>query len=165
MMNILFIAESNPFGHYSGGQQRTNLVFNALQQIGHVHLFCISNEDPPSVRQTGSYTVQFFGPNTVRPARLHWSRKLIAAFNPYHLYPLNEDFHNRIQELMRKIEFDIVFIRYLPPVFICGLYRTRGLVIDVDDIPHHYYWSLFKSPQVHPLLRLLNLIYVVYVYG
>ena len=164
MKNILFITEHNPFGHFTGGQQRTHLIFDALQRLGHIHLFCITDEEPPALLKTDHYTIHHFGPNTDIPSKLHWSRRLFAAFNPYHLYPLNADFSRRVRELMDTIRFDIIFVRYIPPIFICGLLRTRGLVIDVDDIPHHYYWSLFKSRQSPFFQRILNLMYAVHVY-
>jgi hypothetical protein len=52
LKQILYITEHNPFGFANGAQQRSNLIFRALQKAGHVHLFCISEELPPEVHNT-----------------------------------------------------------------------------------------------------------------
>jgi hypothetical protein len=52
LKQILYITEHNPFGVAIGAQQRSNLIFRALQKAGHVHLFCISKELPPEVHNT-----------------------------------------------------------------------------------------------------------------
>jgi glycosyltransferase involved in cell wall biosynthesis len=163
LKNILYITASNPFGVSHGAQQRTHLLFQALQQLGHVHLFCITNDTTPTELNSSNFTIQFFGKNpNYKPKSRRY--KLLRLYSPYAV--LNEDpyLRGKVLEILDKIPFDYVVVRYVFPVFTCGLYRHKGLVIDVDDHPVQYFMTMANNRKLNLRSRFFYLIDAIHTH-
>lgn len=163
MKNILYITASNPFGASHGAQQRTYLWFQALQQLGHVHLFCITNDAIPTELNSSNYTIQFFGKNpNYKPKPRRY--KLLRLYSPFAV--LNEDpyLRGKVLEIMDRIPFDYVVVRYVFPVFTCGLYKYKGLIIDVDDHPVQYFMTMANNRKLDLRSRFFYLIDAIHTH-
>ncbi len=159
MRNILFITEYNPFRFDYGAQQRTHLLFQALQKVGHVHLFCMTEEEAPEVRHTDGYTVQFWGIDPRQTANESFRSKLWALLKPF---IVNTYYKKAVQAIRKENNFDFLVVRYLQPVFTCGLYNHKGLILDVDDLPYQYYYTMARSAAPTLLTRLYYLFGALY---
>jgi glycosyltransferase involved in cell wall biosynthesis len=157
--NILFITEYNPFRFDYGAQQRTYLLFHALQTVGHVHLFCMTEEAPPEVRHADGYTVQFWGQDPRATKNASFRSRVLALFKPF---IVNAYYKKAIQAIQKENNFDFLVVRYLQPVFICGLYSHRGLVLDVDDLPHQYYYTMARNASPSLLHKFYYLFCALY---
>ncbi len=157
MKNILYISASNPFGKSHGAQQRTFLLFQALQQLGHVHLFCITNDSIPDDLPSSNYTIQFFG-NNPNPKSKPRRYKLLRLFSPYVIHSVDPYLQQKLAELVDKIAFDHIVVRYIYPIYMCGLFERRGLIVDVDDHPVQYFMSMARNRKLDVRSRLFYLL-------
>ena len=165
--NILFICTQSPFSTDSGGQQRTHLIYEYLITIGHVHLVCITWDDQPIEIDTTQCTIHFWGINE-QP----YSNPLVGILTLFRFfYPnLEPQKHSFYQVLVHKIiqqtNPDFLVVRYLYPVFSCGLYQRSDLIVDIDDLPHEILMSRVKSEHGigSKLMQALRMIHLNYHY-
>jgi glycosyltransferase involved in cell wall biosynthesis len=161
LKNILYITASNPFGKSHGAQQRSFLLFEALQQLGHVHVFCITNDSIPVDLPSSNYTIQFFG-NNPNPKSKPRRYKLLRLFSPYVIHSVDPYLQQKLAELVDKIAFDHIVVRYVYPIYMCGLFERRGLIVDVDDHPVQYFMSMARNRKLDVRSRLFYLLDAIY---
>ena len=137
-MNILFVSPSfNPLdGTGWGSTQRTNLLFEACTQLGHVDVISFvdgvtsSREDctvlysdsAPKARQKEGRVMKFL--------------RMLTPLNPYAMFPKNKQCTEIVMDFIAQKHYDLIVCRYISEAMMCGLLDFADkLVIDVDDNP------------------------------
>ncbi len=124
MMEILLISPSNPFNSNSGGNQRSSLVRNALEEIGNTDTLYIQPGDKTEIVKD-----EFCCKGTWKdyPAGF-------LKFTP----------SNTLTDLAEKClgrrldEYDVIISRYLNPI--CKLKIPEGVktIVDLDDFAYQH---------------------------
>ena len=137
-MNILFVSPSfNPLdGKGWGSTQRTNLLFEAYTQLGHVDVISfvdgvISNREDCTVLYSNS------APKTGRKeGRVMKFLRMFTPLNPYAMFPKYKQCTEIVKDFIAQKHYDLIVCRYIPEAMMCGMldYADK-LVIDVDDNP------------------------------
>jgi glycosyltransferase involved in cell wall biosynthesis len=144
---ILLVCRHSPFLGNNGGQQRTRLMFEYLRSVGHVDLVCMTKDPKPESFQGPDYTVWYFD-KVIYKARnlLQFLAWRVKVWDPYTVHPKNDTCHQIVDQLIERYNYRYIVFRYLDAVFLCGQYRRRGLIIDVDDLPEQHFYTLFRDP-------------------
>lgn len=137
-MNILFVSPSfNPLdGTGWGSTQRTNLLFEACTQLGHVDVISfvdgvISSREDCTVLYSDSVPIE-----NQKEGRVMKFLRMLTPLNPYAMFPKNKRCAERVKEFINKGNYDLIVCRYIPEAMMCGLLDYANLlVIDVDDNP------------------------------
>lgn len=138
IMNILFVSPSfNPLdGTGWGSTQRTNLLFEACLQLGHVDVISfvdgvISNREDCTVLYSNSKPKA-----GQREGRVMKFLRMLTPLNPYAMFPKNKACAEIVRGFIVQKHYDLIVCRYIPEAMMCGLldYADK-LVIDVDDNP------------------------------
>lgn len=137
-MNILFISPNyNPLdGTGWGSVQRTNLLFEACTQLGHVDV--ISFVDNVVSSRTDCSILYAKSDNEIQHKEGRWQKllRMFAPWNPYTMFPKNLHRAATIRKFVQQKSYDFIVCRYIPSAMECGLYDfAHKLVIDVDDNP------------------------------
>ena len=137
-MKILFVSPSyNPLdGMGWGAVQRTNLLFEACTQLGHVDVITfvdnvVSSREDCSILHAKS-------DNEIQHKDGRWQKllRMFAPWNPYTMFPKNPHRAAIIRQFIQKKSYDLIVCRYIPSAMECGLFDFADkLVIDVDDNP------------------------------
>ena len=137
-MNILFVSPSfNPLdGTGWGSTQRTNLLFEACTQLGHVDV--ISFVD--GVKSNRNDCTVLYSDSTPRigqkEGRVMKFLRMLTPLNPYAMFPKNKRCAEIVKGFINKGNYDLIVCRYIPEAMMCGLLDYANLlVIDVDDNP------------------------------
>ena len=138
IMNILFVSPSfNPLdGIGWGSTQRTNLLFEACTQLGHVDVISfvdgvISNREDCTVLYSNSKPKA-----GQREGRVMKFLRMLTPLNPYAMFPKNKACAEIVRGFIAQKHYDLIVCRYIPEAMMCGLYDyANRLVIDVDDNP------------------------------
>ncbi len=137
-MNILFVSPSyNPLdGTGWGSVQRTNLLFEACTQLGHVDVITFvdnvvsSREDCIILYAKSDNEIQH------KEGRVQKLLRMFAPWNPYTMFPKNAHRAAIVRQFVLQKSYDLIVCRYIPSAMECGLLDyTNKLVIDVDDNP------------------------------
>jgi len=137
-MKILFVSPSfNPLdGTGWGSTQRTNLLFEACAQLGHVDVVSfvegvVSKREDCAVLYSNSKPKE-----SVREGRWMKFLRMLMPLNPYAMFPKNKQCAEIVKGYIEKADYDVIVCRYIPEAMMCGLYDYADqLVIDVDDNP------------------------------
>lgn len=137
-MNILFVSPSfNPLdGTGWGSTQRTNLLFEACTQLGHVDVISfvdgvISNRKDCKVLYSDSAPKV-----SQKEGRIMKFLRMLTPLNPYAMFPKNKRCAEIVEERICKGNYDLIVCRYIPEAMMCGLLDFANiLVVDVDDNP------------------------------
>lgn len=137
-MNILFVSpDQNPLnGTGWGATQRTNLLFEACTQLGHVDIVTFVN-DVLSSRDDSSVIYSKSDSNSNhKEGRLLKFLRMLFPWNPNAMFPKNLHRTSVIQKIVQQKQYDLIVCRYIPSAMECGLldYASQ-LVIDIDDNP------------------------------
>ena len=156
------IATLPPYPPNSGGRQRTNLMYQALSECGHVDLLLI------------------FFPALITPDQIEYAKKHfnLVAFIPLKIYrerwpipmrifpwllkdrirPLLERNKSKylphpfaqmyLDKLLGRHHYDVIVGRYLLPFCKANAFRYRPLILDVDDIDFMLYHTQSKMPGI-----------------
>lgn len=147
-MNILYVVSSDVHQCKSGTEQRTNLLYKALCELGKVYVVQVGGVrrkingchwELPIIKQKGIerlYTI--FESLIVRLACPNC--KLRYYFSPYHL---------EVRNVFPNVQFDKVVVRYLNNVGIFHLWKYGPLFVDIDDHPMQLYETLVL-PRLNP---------------
>lgn len=132
-MNILYVCGHDPREKGFGGQQRTNLLWQALQQIGHVYTICYYPSE-------GYLTDSIVAVNILQPKGIksYVNRAIRRIWDCFDLQgkkilPVSNEFS--IHQPFLNVKFDAVVCRYMEPAALFHLWRIAPLYIDVDDHP------------------------------
>lgn len=138
-MNILFISPSNnPFvGAGWGATQRTNLLFEACLELGHVDVVAFK-EGVESSKENCRVLWSQTDSETMEGGRSQKLMDMLLSWRPNRMFPRNVSRSTVVDEIMRQSNdpYDFIVCRYVSEAMECGLmdYAER-LVIDVDDNP------------------------------
>lgn len=137
-MNILFVSPSfNPLdGTGWGSTQRTNLLFEACLQLGHVDVISFV-DGVTSSREDCTVLYSDSAPKaSQKEGRVMKFLRMLTPLNPYAMFPKNKRCAEIVKEFINKGDYDLIVCRYIPEAMMCGLYDYADkLVIDVDDNP------------------------------
>jgi glycosyltransferase involved in cell wall biosynthesis len=141
---FLFITRHNPFNPVGGALQRTRLLFDSLRVLGHVDLVCFTDDQAPEQMQGPNYQIQYFGKgkHPVFSLKKHILNQL-RIWSPYSLFARDPVCEEVVQSLLNKHDYTCIVSRYIEPVFLCGLFYKKDIVIDVDDALEELYRSYF----------------------
>jgi glycosyltransferase involved in cell wall biosynthesis len=156
---FLFITTHNPFNPVGGALQRTRLLFDSLRELGHVDLVCFTGDQAPDQLQGTNYQIQYFGKGKyhVFSLKKHVLNQ-VKIWSPYSLFSRDPVCVDVVQSLVRKHDYTCVVSRYIEPVFLCGLYHEKNIVIDADDALEELYRSYVLSKQYSPAKRIYFLV-------
>ena len=137
-MNILFVSPSfNPLdGTGWGSTQRTNLLFEACAQLGHVDVISfvdgvISNREDCTVLYSSTAPKA-----SQKEGRVMKFLRMLTPLIPYAMFPKNKACAEIIKGFIAQKHYDLIVCRYIPEAMMCGLLDFASkLVIDVDDNP------------------------------
>lgn len=137
-MNILFVSPSyNPLdGTGWGSVQRTNLLFEACTQLGHVDVITFV-DNVISLREDCS-VLYAKSDNEMqhKERRVQKLLRMFAPWNPYTMFPKNAHRAAIVRQFVQKKYYDLIVCRYIPSAMECGLFDFADkLVIDIDDNP------------------------------
>ena len=137
-MNTLFVSPSfNPLdGTGWGSTQRTNLLFEACTQLGHVDVISFV-DGVTSDRENCTILYSNSAPKaSQKEGRVMKFLRMLTPLNPYAMFPKNKRCAEILKEFINKRNYDLIVCRYIPEAMMCGLldYADK-LVIDVDDNP------------------------------
>jgi glycosyltransferase involved in cell wall biosynthesis len=164
---ILFICTQSPFSKDNGGQQRTNLIYQYLCSLGHVHLVCITWDERPVDVDSAQCTIHFWGIQEIPYSNPLTAILTIFRFLHPNLEPNKHGFYQSIiPDIIRQVDPDIFVIRYLYPVFSCGIYDRSDLIVDIDDLPKEITRSKIRTEKSigSKLMTLIRLIHLDYHY-
>lgn len=136
-MNILFISpDYNPFvGTGWGSVQRTNLLFEACTQLGHVDVITFA-DNVTSTRE--NCAVRYAKPicQKHKERRINKFLQMLMPWTPYAIFPKNSYKAHIVKQFIQQKEYDLIVCHYIPAAMECGLldYADK-LIIDVDDSP------------------------------
>lgn len=136
--NILLVSPSfNPLdGVGWGSTQRTNLLFEACTQLGHVDVISFvdgveSNRDDCTVLYSESAPKA-----NMKEGRAIKFIRMLTPLNPYAMFPKNKRCAEIVRGFVKQGNYDFIVCRYIPEAMMCGLFDYADkLVIDVDDSP------------------------------
>ena len=140
MKKILYVCDHSPFDNSYGAQQRTSLLCDALCQTGQVDLVCFTSDNRPQIISKPNCTIKYFGelPPQVHQRKAIRLKKLLNiffSFSPYSVYNKNTEACKITRNLLKINSYDHIVIRYIKNAFMCGLYRDKRIIVDVDDLP------------------------------
>mgnify|MGYP002623237396 FL=1 len=137
-MNILFVSPSfNPLdGTGWGSTQRTNLLFEACVQLGHVDIITFV-DGVQSTREDCTVLYSDSAPKAPHTeGRLMKFLRMLMPLNPYAMFPKNKRCADIVKGLIAQKHYDLIVCRYIPEAMMSGLYDYADrLVIDIDDNP------------------------------
>ena len=163
MKKVLFICLHNPFKTDSGAQQRTNLLFYALMEIGHVDVVCFSDDQAPSNFTADNFTIQYYGKQEVKSkSRIKIWVHLLNIFNPYLVFRKNLLFESVIKKLIEQNNYQYIVSRYVESVFKAGLFHRNDIIVDVDDLPEQYFLSFYRDENLPVRKRIKNLYFAIH---
>lgn len=160
MNEILYITFHSPFNADSGANQRSNLLFRALQQCGHVDLVCFTNEKlNDDDIDKNSFAIKFFGPvlNST-PNKNNFTKIIRSFFSTDSIISENIFCSSKIKYFTSSKSYDYIVFRYLQSAFVCGIKKGANVIIDVDDLPEQSFLSLSNSPNISYVRRLYYLL-------
>lgn len=140
MKKILYICSNSPFEHSYGAQQRTNLLCDALCEVGHVDVVCFTSDREPVTILKTNCSVKYFGELPIKNKsklirRLNKTINFLSSFNAYSLYEKDSEACKITRDLISENQYDFIVVRYLHNAFACGLYNNKQIIVDVDDLP------------------------------
>ncbi|MCQ2310655.1 MAG: glycosyltransferase family 4 protein [Paludibacteraceae bacterium] len=137
-MNILFVSPSyNPLdGTGWGSVQRTNLLFEACTQLGHVDVITFVDNVVSSREDCSVLYAKSDNEIHYKEGRVQKLLRMFAPWNPYTMFPKNAHRVAIVRQFVQKKSYDLIVCRYIPSAMECGLFDFADkLVIDVDDNP------------------------------
>ena len=153
MKKILYICDQSPFGNSYGSQQRTNLLFNSLCEIGHVDLICFTSAIKPQSGFNPNCTIKYFYElqfKTRIKRGIHFEKLLniFFSFSPYSVFLKNNEARKNAHSLIQNNNYDFIVLRYLKNAFVCGLSKDKRIIVDVDDLPEQAIISYANSAKL-----------------
>lgn len=137
-MNILFVSPSfNPFdGKGFGATQRTNLLFEACTQLGHVDVVTFVENVTSNRENCKVIYSQKECTNVLQGGRIQKFLRMFSPWNPYSIYPKNKERTSVLHTILTQYNYDIIVCHYIYEALSCGLFEyAEKLVIDIDDSP------------------------------
>lgn len=136
MKHFLFISDwINPFEPHFGGAQRSNLLLRAFLRFGEVDLIAFTDGIESNIEGcTVVYSKKILtSPNISRVKK--WTG-LLASWNPYSIFPVNNEKERIVDGFVAKNHYDAIVVRYVPEAMSMGLMKyANRLIVDVDDHP------------------------------
>lgn len=144
MKKILYITTQSPFETYSGGHQRSRLIFKALCEIGKVDLVSFTNDIlRKEDKDSDKYSIRFFGPiNTEVNQKSLRFRNIFSLLSTDCIEPENNFCSEIVAKIIEENEYDYIVIRYIQNALKCGITKGHKIIIDVDDLPEQLFFSV-----------------------
>ena len=137
MDKILYVNHINsPFETYKGANQRSNLILRSLLLKYEVDVLCFTYDKAPEIQIKGC-TVYFY--------EMDESKTESSRFGKSSIYPANKVYKSLTENLLSKNDYKFIVVRYIQPVYLCGLENENNLIVDIDDLPEQLYKSLAKQ--------------------
>lgn len=159
-MNILYVSGHDPRDVSFGSPQRTNMLWNTLQQIGDVYAICYYQAN---CRLTDRIVAsRFASPKGWRNLCNRFFNKFWFLFDKdaVKMYPFGYKF--AYEKPFGDIKFDAVVCRYVEPAAMLHLWKIAPLYVDFDDDPIQAFKTRdalrlpkWKRPMALLLLRLI----------
>ena len=136
--NILFVSPSfNPLdGIGWGSTQRTNLLFEACSQLGHVDVISFV-DGVKSNREDCTVLYSESAPKVnMKEGRVIKFLRMLTPLNPYAMFPKNKCCAEIVRGFVKRGNYDFIVCRYIQEAMMCGLFDYADkLIIDVEDNP------------------------------
>jgi len=151
MKNILYITVQNPFSATTGGEQRSNLICQALSEYANIDIVCLSQDEiPPQNNNMGRCSLIYFEnirksispPSTLIQKFRNGLQRISRISSVYFITPRVTGFSSVIDEITQKKDYDYIFVRYIDTALRCGIKLNNKVLIDVDDLPEQVFLSL-----------------------
>lgn len=139
-MNILFLCEGDPDRTDFGGEQRTHLLYRALQGLGHVRVLAFDRTmtEVPGEKMRGRQS----SPGALARLVDHVAWRLYERWLPTCPKLLPFAWTLNVREAFPDVTFDLVVARYLYKVAVVRPWRHASLWIDIDDHPLQVYETM-----------------------
>lgn len=137
-MNILFVSpDCNPLdGVGWGSVQRTNLLFEACTQLGHVDIVTFVNNVISSRKDCTVLYSKSDDEIQRKEGRLHKLLCMLSPWEPYVMFPKNPYRASVVRKYAHQKNYELIVCHYISSALECGLLDYAShLVIDVDDSP------------------------------
>ena len=153
-MRILYICDQSPFEHYNGSQQRSGLLLDALCLRGQVDLVCFTSDATPHSVLNPNCNIKFFEelPAISRARivqRIVKLTNLLFSLSPYSVYNKNSIAYDITHDLLKFNDYNYIVIRYIKNAFMCGLFKDKRIIVDIDDLPEQSILSYLEINRLH----------------
>lgn len=132
-MRVLFISHLNPFANSFGAEQRTNIIFEALQHLKcNIDIAYIGNERWHKMSGCEEFRIYDFS-GRKKSISIISKIKRSCLIN---MFPASDSLAREMELLIESNHYDYIFCRYLNFAALSGLksYRNK-LFLDIDDMP------------------------------
>lgn len=141
MKKILYITYCCPFETCTGTHQRSNVLFRALRNIGHVDVLYFEDNIHPI--RGANYEIKHFGK---LPESEKLTHTLIDAFTCLFstncINKKNKYCSNIYNKVIAENKYDFIVFRYIDNALACGVRKGNNVIVDVDDLPEQTFLSL-----------------------
>lgn len=138
MLRILYVTETDPRFRSYGGEQRTNLLWQALKKYGIVYTLVIRN-DLEEVAVEGEHPICFYAPNRHESGWMDLCFRYIKKLTWIPFLPFTYKLNKEISAFFPGVSFDVLVARYIANFAKYHLWKIAPSVIDVDDHPVQFF--------------------------
>lgn len=143
MKKILYITSHDPFEVSSGAHQRSNLLFRALREVGHVDLVCFAENREVKPSESTNYHIKHFGASPNQPKNVKNIFNILIDLLSTNSIGAEDKYCSSIyKKLIYENQYDYIVFRYIQNALMCGVKGGGNIVIDVDDLPEQNLHSL-----------------------
>ena len=134
MLRILYITTTDPRSRSYGGEQRTNLLWQALKKYGIVYTLVI-NDDLEEVFVDKEHPICFYASNKYERGWMNFCYRYIQKLTWIPFLPFTYKLNKEISAFFPGVSFDVLVARYITNYAKYHLWKIAPSVVDVDDHP------------------------------
>lgn len=144
-LKTLFVTIYSPLKNNTGGHQRTNLIYEYLNENTDLDVLFLNvshDEIDQSVKNIYSYNIN------IQPSL---SERLISNlffWSKYFVTPRHKECARLYDDITRKNKYDLIYFRFMATAIKCGVKDFSNVIIDVDDAPWQVHKSFSESPSL-----------------
>lgn len=150
-LKVLFVTYYNPLRKDTGANQRTNLIYEFLNEYTELDtlILNISHEEiNNSDKNIRIYNVH------LEPSLIERLTSNFQILNKYFITPPNKECAKLYLQQIKQYKYDLIYFRYMATAIKCGVKDFSNVIIDVDDAPWQVHKSFSESPSLSWYKRL-----------
>lgn len=150
-LRTLFVTIYNPLRKDTGGHQRTNLIYEFLNEHTELDTLLLNvshDKVNNSVKNLYSYDIN------IQPSLLERMSSNLLIFSQYFVTPKHKECARLYHEMISQNKYDLIYFRFMATAIKCGVKDFSNVIIDVDDAPWQVHKSFSKSPSLSWYKRL-----------
>lgn len=132
----------SPFETKSGAHQRTWQIYNVFCEKSDVSLICFGPDQPnPPENAPGNIIFwnneQIVARKTLKDVLFFWKKEF--------LHPKIQKWAKIVQSELKKVDYDIIFVRHIQMAIAAGVPLDKKVIIDADDLPEEHLRSAARA--------------------